>query len=393
MALYRDLRPRRVAYRMLPRRRWRVRDDPGAPPALADGDHGTAWPPPSADDVVAGPVVVDLGDVYPVSRLAWWPSTDWEQSLSVAAAVSLDGVTWDTVGREPSPARRPAYLAHDRPLFRPRDGWLDLAFPPRPVRYVRFASEDEAPGLWAITELFAYTDAPHPPGAVPDAATLVARLRALGLSRLLADPAVSARVARLTGGAIRTRTANGARDSHGAAPSAYLADWVLVRPTDALLVPAEEAEDLRERLRGEAVAFAEEGSGDDVLFHGLQTTWRWPCSSRVRWRVTAGGIEVELPEPWAVTGVRFQHFAVRTDRVPVPDVLLSEDGRRWEPPRELRRSREWVWGGRTLLALTSDTEDLTFAATRARRLRLGLALPPEAGTRITALCVRSAPAR
>jgi len=380
--LFEDLQARPGAYRMFPREAWRV-------VALADGDYGTAWPPAAAPTAEA--VVVDLGATQPVGRLVWWPASESATTRPLAVSVSADGLTWQPAGVQPDAMGRPGYVAAGRPLFRPRNGWLELRFPARPTRFVRFAPADaESAGWWGIAELYAYAEGAGPPGGPPDAGRLVDRLRTHGVTRLLADPVISARVAGLTGGAIRTRTANGARDSHGDAPPARLADWVGLRVSDALLVPAEDADDLRTRLRSDGLGFAAEPLDGYVLFHGVDTVWRWPCH-RTRWRTTAEGVDAELSEPREVVGVRLEHPPALAPRVPVPAVAVAVDGEAWRPVAALRRHREWAWAGRTLLALATQTEELVFAPARARRVRVTLRLPEGEGARVEAVCVRTVP--
>ena len=133
----------------------------------------------------------------------------------------------------PAVSRQPAFVASGRPVFRPRNGWLEVVVTPRRLRYLRLEPAEpvgEAP--WGITELRVYEEIAEPPAAparVDGRDGLVARLRAQGVSRLLADPVASARVARATQGAVTTLIANGVVDNHGAAPPVWLARPVRLR--------------------------------------------------------------------------------------------------------------------------------------------------------------------
>lgn len=273
-------------YRLIPRSAWRIRREAVTPAAVADGDLETAWPAASTTAQARTETIVDLGAARQVGRVIWWPSTETTHTPPLAVSRSLDGIKWDPIGVLPTKdqQRRPAFVAGGRPFFRPRNGWLELRPHPRPTRYLRFAPADPVTREpWGIAEVYAYEDAGPRPVASFDSATLVALLEQRGVKRLLADPAVSARIARATRGAVRTLTANGFLDSHGLdRPLARLAVPVRIGPTDGLLVPVEDAEDLRTRLSQRRVEFREVAVGDYVLFHGLspvartsQSGWAW----------------------------------------------------------------------------------------------------------------------
>src|SRR5262249_18287039 len=145
------------------------------------------------------------------------PSTDWEHTHTLAVSWSADGNIWERLGALPPRAtRRPAFVAGARPLFRARNGGLELRPAPQMVRYLRFEPLDPGvTGDWGIAELAVDEDVGERAPAALDTPALAEMLRARGVSRLLADAAVSARIARLTGGQVETLVANGVLDSHG----------------------------------------------------------------------------------------------------------------------------------------------------------------------------------
>src|SRR5262249_61926191 len=122
----------------------------------------------------------------------------------------LDGLAWGRLGVVPTEAGELGYAVGGRPVFRPRNGWLELAMAPQSVRYLRVRPlEPDSIGVGMVGELQAYeaTDQPPPPALDFDALLRVLRTR--GVTRLLADPVVSARVALATSGSIATLPANG----------------------------------------------------------------------------------------------------------------------------------------------------------------------------------------
>ena len=200
---------------------------------------------------------------------------------------------------------------------------------PRPLRYCGSTRHSRLVGLlWGVTELQVYEEAGEPPagpGAMAGVDGLLARLRAHGIDRLLADPVVSARVARATGAAVATLVANGVVDNHGAAPPAWLARPVRLRARDALLVPAEEAPALRGAAGGAGADILAEPLGSHVLVRVLAPLDSpRPAGARARRAVTPAPdgedrhvLEASLEQETLVSGIAFQHPPVpaRTLRV------------------------------------------------------------------------------
>jgi hypothetical protein len=403
--LVEDIRIPERDWRLVPWTGWRVAGERDGPPGLADGDLATASPP---GEPTPGPrpVVVDLGAAYAVARVTWWPSTEWEHSIAVTVSRSADGVAWELLGALPSssPARRPTFVAGGRLSFRPRNGWLEVRTEPRPVRYLRFAPADPtAEGSWGIAELRVYEDLGRRQGAPPDPAALASWLRDRGFPRLLADVATSARVAGAARSAVRTRVANGAQDSHGGVgPPARLWDPVDLRATDGLLVPGEDAGELRERLAGDGLRFREERMGDAVLLYDLAPLPAGRCRPS-RWRLTETGgvrpdgavtpsvVEVRLGAPAPLVGVSILHPLVGVRHVRLLAVAASDDGRAWRPVTGERRLQEWAWAGRTLFANSGGIDEVWWPATTAAAVRLELAIPDVDGrSPITHVCLRAA---
>ena len=284
--------------------------------------------------------------------------TDLIVPLEVAG--SLDAVTWERLGVAPEQVGLPAFIAERRPVFRPRNGWLELDTAPQPVRYLRVRpAEPGSIGVGMVGELFVYEAVDRPPAEDLDVDALVRVVQARGAMRLLADPVVSARVSLATRGAVATVPANGALNSHGFSPPTYLFARLRLRETDAALVPAEDAGELRARLDAAGVPATSEPIGPYVLF---QPTGPAITSGRCRptnWRVTAEVpeadgrsaryvVEGRLPEATRVATIRFEHPRVSTRHAAILGVGLSDDGRTWRAVEGVRSVPEWAWAGRTL---------------------------------------------
>ena len=128
--LFEDVRVPARGYRMVPRDGWRVAGDPAAPPSLADGDLATVWPRAGPDGPL-DPFVLDLGRSHDVARVIFWPSVPTTEVRPLRLSGSADGIRWETLGVVPAVARRPTFVADGRPVFRPRNGWLEVAGTPQ----------------------------------------------------------------------------------------------------------------------------------------------------------------------------------------------------------------------------------------------------------------------
>jgi hypothetical protein len=332
-----------------------------------------------------------------------WPTALTDVLVPLEIAGSADGVAWDRLGVMPAHVGEPAYAAGMRPLFRPRNGWLELVLSPRPLRYLRVRPvEAGSIGVGMVGELFAYEANDGPPMDVPDAEGLLPRLRARGVTRLLADPVVSARIALATKGAITTIPANGVLNNHGLAPPTLLYARVRLRETDAALVPAEDADELRERLGTSGVRVTSEALGAYVLF---QPAGPLVATARCRaadWRVTretpeADGrssryvIEGRLAAFTPLAGIRLEHPRVSSHDTAVVAMEVSEDGEVWRPVPDVRAVPEWAWAGRTLFTFASGASEVALTGVSARAVRLEVRLPFRGQGAITSLCARPRP--
>ncbi len=400
--LYEDVRVLARGYRIVPRHGWRVPDDPTAAAAVADGDLVTAWPAGGYARGSADALVVDLGRRYDVARVVFWPSVPTANVFALRLSGREDGGPWESLGVTPAISRQPAFVASGRPVFRPRNGWLEVVVTPRRLRYLRLEPAEpvgEAP--WGITELRAYEEIAEPPAAparVDGGDGLAARLRAQGVNRLLADPVASARVARATQGAVTTLIANGVVDNHGAAPPAWLARPIRLRARDGLLVPVEDAPELRERLEAAGVELSAEPLGTHVLFRILRPFASVAPCQRPERRAAAVDpgdgdrlvLEAELRAETLVSGLKLRH-PVPAPGLTIREVALSDDGRTWRPADGARAVQDWGWAGRTLFAVSDGAMEVVFGSARARHVRVAVTRAGSAS--LAVLCVRGTPVR
>jgi hypothetical protein len=392
--LFEDIQVPPRAYRMVPRGAWRVSDDASAVPSIADGDLETSWTAPGGNGS-PNALVVDLGRSYDVARLVFWPSVSTVDVFPLRIAASADGRRWDTLGTIPAIARQPMFVASGRPVFRPRNGWLELSLTPRPLRYVRMEpAEPDSDGPWGLAELSIYELADAAPPDRLDVDRLVERLRSHGTQRLLADPVASARVHQATGGAIATLVANGVVDNHGAAPPVWLARPIRLRHDDALLVPVEDVPELRERLERAATRFLLELLGEHALIRvrePLPSTASCvaPSGRSVSREPELGGrvlrttLEATFPAEHVVSAVRLWH---PTSPGPtVVQVAVSRGDRTWQPVEGNRLIPSWGWAGRTLFLAWSPFLEVALTPTPARHVRVVVTSDDE---HLRILCVR-----
>jgi hypothetical protein len=381
--LYEDIRVPARGYRLVPRDGWRLPDDPARPAVVADGDLVTAWPRPGQRIGPSEGLVVDLESLRQVARVIFWPSMPTWRVFPLRLAGSEDGTRWEALGVVPAVPRQPAFTASGRPVFRPRNGWLEVAIEPRPLRYLRLEPAErvrQAP--WGIAELQVYEEASEAPTGSGEPAGiehLLARLRTHGTDRLLADPVISARVARGSEGRVATLVANGVVDNHGAAPPPWLASHVQLRARDALLVPAEEAPALRERLEGAGAEFLAESLGSHVLVRVLAPLGSTaPCRPLRRRAVThePGGaadrvvLEASLEGETMVSGVSLRHPRDAGRTLRVLEVTLSGPGKTWEPAARARAVPGWGWAGRTLFKSSDGVTEIVLDSSPARAVRV-----------------------
>jgi hypothetical protein len=401
VALFTDLHVPARTLRPVPRAAWRVAGDVAAKPAIADDDLGTTWPSTDHEVRRGREVVVDLGAVHQVGRLVWWPITTHGRTVPLEVARSVDGQRWDALGVQPARRRWPGQVASGRPAFRPRLAWLELRAAAPPIRFLRFRPADaDTPEEWGVGELYVYEDAGPAPTEAPDVPALLAALRARGVRRLLADPVTGARVALATGGAVAVPVANEMLDSHGGTlPWARLATAVTLRPTDGLLVPREDLEDLRARLSIHGLPVEETPLGSHVLVRLLEPPVPLAPCRRTRWRVVEvvpdaderGAryrLHVRLQERQRVDGLRLAHPAVSVRLAELGKLEVADEQGGWRPVPGVRRVTEWAWGGRTLLAVSGAAQELVLGGVPARELRLEVALPNRDPRVITGVCSR-----
>ena len=397
--LYEDVHVPPRAYRLVPRAGWRVPGEDATPPAVADGDLGTVWPSRRLDASEAGQLVVDLGRTWTVARVVLWPTALTDLIVPLEVAGSLDGTTWERLGPAPERVGRPAFVAGHRPLVRPRNGWLDLVVPPHPMRYLRVRPVTAGSvGVGMVGELFLYEAVDGPPADDASVDDLLGVLRARGVTRLLADPVISARVILSTKGQVATVPANGVLNNYGLSPPLLLFARLRFRETDAAVVAAEDAAELRERLDAAGFAVSSQPVGSHVL---VQPVGPLPTSARCRatdWRVTgeipdADGrgaryvVEGRLPEPMHVATVRFEHPRVSTRNVRLVGIRLSDDGAAWRPAKA-DPVTEWVWAGRTLFAFSAGVTEVALGGAPGRFVRVELHLLYRGQGAIVSLCAR-----
>jgi hypothetical protein len=331
--------------------------------------------------------------------VVFWPTALTDLIVPLEVAGSADAVTWERLGVAPEHVGRPAFVAGDRVTFRPRNGWLELVIPPRSLRYLRIRPVAPGPvGVGMVGELFVYEalDGPASDGVELD--SLLAALHARGVTRLLADPVVSARVTVRTKGAIETLPANGLLNNHGLSPPMHLFARLRLRETDAALVSVEDAGELRDRFASTGLRFATEPLGSYVLFRPAGPVPSTRCRATT-WRLAAevpdadgrGAryvVEGRLSDSTRIAGIRLEHPRVSARHASVVGVEVSEDDRAWRAVDGVRTIPEVAWGGRTLFAFSGGATEVHLGGASGRAVRVSIGLPYRGERAITSMCVR-----
>ena len=84
-----------------------------------------------------GELVLDLGAPRAVARFVLWPTALTDVIVPLEISGSMDGAAWRRLGVAPERVAQPAFVVGTRPVFRPRNGWLELVIAPQTVRYLR----------------------------------------------------------------------------------------------------------------------------------------------------------------------------------------------------------------------------------------------------------------
>ncbi len=132
-----------------------------------DRDLATAWesPPPQRPGQA---LEIDLGAVEQgLCLVALMPGSYQDAATGLELALSQDGQQWETVAGQGGNAFAPLFWSLDRPLVRFAPARQQLAFAPRPARFLRLTQTGNAANLWwSVAELFLYrsagTAAPSP---------------------------------------------------------------------------------------------------------------------------------------------------------------------------------------------------------------------------------------
>lgn len=141
---------------------------PGAAEAW-DRDITTRWTP-AAPQRPGQRLLIDLGRVQPdLCRLEIMPGRYEDFPGGLEVRLSADGVAWTSVARHAA-TFAPLFWSLDRPLIRVQPARLEVAFAPRPARYVELVqTSGRLKSWWSLAEVFIFRSAgPAPAEATPD---------------------------------------------------------------------------------------------------------------------------------------------------------------------------------------------------------------------------------
>ncbi|MFZ5585756.1 MAG: hypothetical protein ACOZHQ_07500 [Thermodesulfobacteriota bacterium] len=102
-------------------------------------------------------LMIDLGRVQPdLCRLEIMPGRYEDFPGGIEVRVSADGMSWATAARHAAPFA-PVFWSLDRPLVRVRPARLEIAFAPRPARYLELVqTSGRLKSWWSVAELFLF---------------------------------------------------------------------------------------------------------------------------------------------------------------------------------------------------------------------------------------------
>jgi F5/8 type C domain len=384
-------------YEAVSRQEWTLTAQPNPTTAeyLADRDATSGW-------TTNGPqepgqwITVDLGKRERLGRMdlavPLWQ--DIPQDFRLEG--SLDGSNWLSLA-EVFDYIGPFFSAGPHPFLKVRRGRVQVVFPPRDLRYLRFVQQGKT-GVrsWSANEIFLYRPAVRP-AENPAPPKLLSILNREGVRFLYADPWLSARVNRLSNGAIRTVPSNLYVNSYGRIDPApeVIASTVLQKGVALFLRKEAGGEETRALLSGQPAAWKAVpieggtliifGSGeerdrliprDDWQVTGIaseekieavrdgkrKTGWK------PDWTKGQGNLRIDLGRLRPIQRLRVD-LEAPGGRIR-PTISVSQDGIHWEGVPALTWSGPVYFDGWGLLRNGEKTWDVRFPSRRIRYLRL-----------------------
>lgn len=364
---------------------------PGAAEAW-DRDISTRWTP-AAPQRPGQRLLVDLGRVQAdLCRLEIMPGRYEDFPGGLQVRLSADGASWTTVAQHAAPFG-PLFWSLDRPLIRVQPARLEIAFAPRPARYVELIqTSDRLKSWWSVAEIFLYR-ATGPAPAEPAPAEL-ARDRSLAQAApVYGPPPLLARLAQGRAGLSDPQL------PPEFDPPARRLD-LAVTPGTALCLPAETAPASLAILGGYLAAPPRlEPVGGQVVVGGLTPNQAqpWtppPAGTRIqashrgedaaqaldgradtRWhpgmpQAPGQWLELDLGEAPQLAGIRLEVGPWTLDWPRGLRVEVDPGDGLWRVPADLRLvGGVPVWGGNRVLR-RGGVLAARFAAQAVRRIRL-----------------------
>lgn len=369
-----------------------------------DRDAGTRWETgiPQAPGMF---FQVDLGMPFPVAMLAWLPGRFEDVPGGFDIHLSPDGTNWVRSASVPS-YQGLIYWGGTHPIGRVRRGRVEVRFPPLEARYVRItqtADRPEDPHWWTIRELFVFTGTPGLPAEATPVDPLVQALLDRGLTEVVADNGLSARLALASRGRLRVLPANLFTDFYGSSlPDPGILDRFLPTPRTAIVLPLSRSDAASVEADLRQAGFRH--SSQDVSGHRIFSRFeREPLPgrplSRDGWKLSASHAEaeldhlvdgrhssrwssgtpqapgiwlqVELPRAQTVSAISLDQATSLHDYPRGVQIFASEDGFRWIPVRASAiGSGVLRWAGTHLLRDGLETLTLSFPPRPVKVLRL-----------------------
>ncbi|MBI4767758.1 MAG: discoidin domain-containing protein [Deltaproteobacteria bacterium] len=329
---------------------------------------------------------VDLGALMPdLGRITLLSGKAEDAPRGLRLEISPDGRNWQTV-RETAGLWSDFFWSGSHPFYRPGLGRVDITFPPRSGRFIRFTQIGSDPTYyWSVAECYIYQALPETQQPFEDLNFLTSRLKSLKTSNIITTPWVQSHLPP-EWGILKKRLQN---------EKGTLVQTVL---NPVLVVEKEKASTLNHFLKNILkLPYQEQEISRHKIYYFYPAFGRYRPISSTSWRFHTNynrqmaplAADGKLSTRWTtgrpqIPGAYFQIDLGKLQRVARIRVLTgdsvhdfpreysihySADGQAWTPLNSHLGPVSLYWTGETLLKDSQDL-DFTFPSTPMRYIQI-----------------------